>query len=432
MPRPGCALLAALSVLGSTVARAEPPAPKTLAECIALALQQQPTLKAAGATIEAGRERVWQAAAAYLPQVTASYSATRRKASSGSLIGSNAVGRSATFNFYSTGVGLSQVLFDFGQNLALIHAAQASAASLAADADTQHDTVVFNVEQGYFGLLAALRLRDVADETVRQNQKHLELAQGRFEVGLAPRIDVTTAQVQLASAELNQVTAHNNVSLARETLRNAIGLMGPLDFEIVDALEQPPLRIDDQEALGLAYDNRPELRSLRAQEEAQSQRIGALERDYLPKVTGTANYIWSGPTYPLRETWNLGASVNLSVFNGGLTTAQIGEAKATLRNLQFTEDAQRQNITLEVSQALLNVRQATEAVRVADKGLEQARENLALAEGRYATGVGTIIELTDAQTSLASAEASRVQALVNRRTAVASLERSTAYRLVTD
>jgi len=190
--------------------------------------------------------------------------------------------------------------------------------------------------------------------------------------------------------------------------------------------------VSDEEALGLAYDNRPELRSLRAQEEAQSQRIGALERDYLPKVTGTGNYIWSGPTYPLRESWNFGASVNLSIFNGGLTTAQVGEAKATLRNLQFTEDAQRQNITLEVNQALLNVSQATESVRVADKGLQQARENLALAEGRYATGVGAIIELTDAQTSLASAEANRVQALVNRRTAVASLERATSHNLITD
>ena len=83
--------------------------------------------------------------------------------------GSNFGGaRAATFDFYSTGVALSQVLFDFGQNLSLIHAAQRSAESTAADAATQHDTVVLNVEEAYFGLLASYRLRDVADETVRR------------------------------------------------------------------------------------------------------------------------------------------------------------------------------------------------------------------------------------------------------------------------
>src|SRR5439155_1111292 len=122
--------------------------------------------------------------------------------------------------------------------------------------------------------------------------------------------------------------------------------------------------------------------------------------------------------YPLSESWNFGGLVNLSVFNGGLTRAQVAEAKANLDNLRATEDATRNNVTLEVRQALLNLRQQAESIGVADKGLEQGRENLSLAEGRYKTGVGNIIELTDAQVALVSAEASRVQALVGYRTAL--------------
>src|SRR6266566_4526178 len=392
---------------------------KTLAECIEIALRQQPTLRAAAATVAAGRERVWQAAAAYLPQVSASYLASRRHASSSSLIGSGGLGKAKTFPFYTTGATLSQVLFDFGQNLELIHAAQASAEALAADEQTQHDTVVFNVQQAYFALLAAYRLRDVAEETVAQNQKHLDLAEGRHDVGLAPRIDITTAQVQLAQAELNQLTARNNVSLGRETLRNTLGLMGPLDFDIVDSLEQP-------------YANRPELRSLAAQERADIERIKAIEKDYLPKLTLNSNITWNGSSFPLQESWIFGGLVNLSVFNGGLTRAQVAEANANLDNLRATEDATRNNVTLEVRQSLLNLGQAAESIVVADKGLQQSRENLSLAEGRYKTGVGNIIELTDAQVSLVAAEASRVQALVGYRTALATLERSTAHRFGTD
>src|SRR5437016_9486974 len=423
----GLCVIALLAVPAVALAQAR----KTLEECIEIALRQQPTLRAAAATVAAGRERVWETAAAYLPQVSASYLASRRHGSPSSFTNTNA-GRGETRPLYSTAVSLSQVLFDFGQNLQLIHAAQASAEALAADADTQHDTVVFNVQQAYFALLAAYRLRDVAEETVAQNQKHLDLAQGRFDVGLPPRIDVTTAQVQLAQAELNRVTARNNVSLGRETLRNAIGLMGPLDFDIVDSLERARIEVGDEEALDQAYANRPELRSLAAQMRAEAERIKAIEKDYLPKVTGSGSYTWSGSQYPLQQSWNFGAAVNLSLFNGGLTTAQVGEAKANLDNLRATEEATRQNVTLEVRTALLNLRQQAESIVVADKGLQQARENLALAEGRYKTGVGNIIELTDAQVALVSAEASRVQALVGYRTALATLERSTAYRFMTD
>jgi len=415
-------LLLALPSLASAQER------KTLDECIDIALRQQPTLRAAAATVAAARERVWQTASAYLPQLSANYEANRRHQTGSSSTGGFGGAQSQTFPFYSTGVVLNQVLFDFGQNLQLIHAAQALVDASSADASTQHDAVVFNVQQAYFALLAAYRLRDVAEETVAQNQKHVDLAQGRHDVGLAPRFDVTNAQVQLAGAELNRVTARNNVSLGRETLRNVIGLIGPLDFDIVDVLEQPRIEVADAEALDLAYANRPELKSLAAQERAEIERIKAIEKDYLPKLTSNDNITYSGRSYPLQENWNVGAAVNVSIFNGGLTTAQVGEAKAVLENLRATEDSTRQNVTLEVQTAVLNVRQAAESIVVADKGLQQARENLALAEGRYATGVGNIIELTDAQAALATAEASRVQALVSYRTALATLERSTAHR----
>ena len=424
--------LVVLLVLVPAIARGETLPRKNLEECIALALAQQPRLAAAGATVVAARERVWQSAAAYLPQVTASYAANRRSATGSSLTGGPSLSntpRVRTFNFFSTGVALSQVLFDFGQNLALIHRAQALELAAAADADTTRDAVVFDVSQAYFGLLAAYRLRGVADETVRQNQQHLDLAQGRFDVGFAPRFDVTQAQVQLANAELSQVTARNNVILGRETLRNVIGLSGPLDFDIVDVLDAPRVTLSEEEAVERAYANRPELRSIRSEQEAAKLQVDAIRKDYLPKVAGGANYIFSGQRYPLQDTWNVGAAVNLSVFNGGLTTAQVGEARANEKVLEANAESLRQNVALEVRQAMTNLQQGKESIRVAEKGSRQARENVELAEGRYSTGAGSIIELTDAQASLASAEANLVQALANYRIAVATLERATAEKL---
>ena len=409
---------------------------KTLAECIAIALEHQPNLKAAAASLDAGHARTWETISGALPQVTASYGASRRHTSAtartGAPISGAAGNRSQTFNFYTTGVSLSQILFDFGQSLDSIRAARATERSLQADETTTRETTLFNVKQAYFNLATAKRLLDVADENVVQNQQHLDLAQGRLDVGVATRFDVTQAQVQLANAELAQVTGRNNVAVARETLRNALGLDTPLDFDIVDTLGVHNLQIDEAKALDLAYTSRPELASQRLQQESLSDQISALQKNYLPNVTGDASYTYTGSDYPLQPSWNLGASVNLSVFNGWLTTSQIGEARANLSSLKYKEQSLRQQITLQVRQAILNLAQAREAIRVSDKGLQQARENLELAEGRYRTGVGNIIELTDAQASRTTAEASYVQALYNYKTSVAALEKATAQALAAD
>lgn len=425
--RKGAWYAAAALLAATAVARADELPQKNLDECLEIALAHHPTLHAAGANVQAASQQVWQAASAYLPQITANFEGDRRSTTATVQTGADlgSVGnRTQTYNFWTTGVSFNQVLFDFGKTLALIRSAQENQRSVQADYVTQRDVVILGVKQAYYNVLAARRLLVVADETVHQTQKQLEQAQGRFDVGLAPRFDVTRAEVQVATAELNQVTARNNLEVAKVTLRNAMGLVGPSDFEVVDNLDDRRVQIDEKAALDIAYLNRPELQSLDAQRAAQQEQIESLQRDYLPSIGSGGAYYWSGTQYPLQENWNVGANLVVSLFNGGLTTAQIGQAKANLMNLEWVEESTRQNIALAVRQALLDVRQASESIRVSEKGLQSARESLRLAEGRYNTGAGNIIELTDAQTSLTSAEANVVQSLANYQISIASLERA--------
>jgi outer membrane protein len=185
-----------------------------------------------------------------------------------------------------------------------------------------------------------------------------------------------------------------------------------------------PIAVDETKVVDAAYANRPELQSLVEQQVALEEEIKRLKRDYLPSINGGGSYTWTGTDYPLQENWNIGASLNLSLFSGGLTTAQVGEAEANLAALQYDAESLRQNVALEVRRAVLDLRRAAASIGVAEKGVQEARESLELAQGRYRTGVGNIIELTDAQTALTSAEASHVQALYGYRTALAALERA--------
>ncbi len=406
----------------------------TLQEAVATALAQHPTLRVGQATVEAAQQRVRQQVAGYLPRGAYTYNYTRKQQAVIAAVGGVQAGQqpratSQLFNFNSTNFNMSQLLFDFGRTLDSIRSAVATVDASTADLETTRQTVIFNTKQAYYSVLASQRLLQVADETVRQNQKHLEEAQARFDVGLAPRFDVTQALVQLSTAQLNQVTARNNVALARETLRTAMGVTGPFLVTLVDTLERGALTVNDESLVAQAYASRPELQSIQAQQRAQADQVSALQKQYLPAVSGNAQYNWTGREYPLQQGWLWGVTLTFPLFDDILTSAQVGEAQANLRGLQAQEEDLRQQITLEVRQSFLNLRQAEESIQVSEQTVVQARENLDIAEGRYAAGVGNIIELTDAQVSLTSAQANNIQALTTYKTAVAQLEKAINQRL---
>jgi len=426
MNRAIAALCASLSLLAAATVGAQAPPQKTLAECLQIAIERHPDVQSAQAAADIAHAQTWEAISTALPQVNASYTAQRRHTSAGASTGTTLGGQSQTFNFFSTGFTFSQILFDFGQSLFAIRSAQESERSSRADIGTARETVLFNVKQAYYNLLQARRLLVVADENVDNDQKHLDLAKGRFDVGMATRFDITQAEVQLVNAQLQQLTARNNVALARETFRNALGIDGAFDFDIVDTLDVHDVQIDEDKAVDIAYDHRPELLSLRLQQLSANDRVNALRMSYLPTINGNANYNYSGTTYPLDNTWTFGATASVSILNGGLTTAEIGAAKATLAQLKSQERSLQHQVRLQVRQAVLNLAQATEAIAVSRKGVESGRENLAIAEGQYAAGVGNIIALSDAQAALTTAQGSHVQSLAGYHNALAALEQATA------
>jgi outer membrane protein len=405
--------------------------PLTLQAAVDTALHNHPTIRMGQATVEAAQQRVRQQIAGYLPTGGYTYTYTRQARPLTSAVGGVDIGgtqqrRTVTqfFNFNSTNFQINQLFFDFGKNLKEIQAAVAATEASTADLETTKQDVIFNTKQAYYSVLSSQQLLGVAEETVQQNQKHLEEAQARFEVGVAPRFDVTRAQVQLSNAELARVEARNNVALGFETLRRAMGQNEPLHVRLIEQLEHPPVSFSDEVVMQEAYARRPELESIKAQQRASSEQISALKKQFLPSVSGTAQYNWTGREYPLQEGWLWGVTLTMPLFDSILTTAQLGEAQAIRRNLQAQEENIHQQVTLEVNQGLLNLRRAEESIRVNEQTVIQARESLELAEGRYSAGVGNIIEVTDAQLAFTLAQANNIKALYDYKTALAELEKA--------
>jgi outer membrane protein len=165
--------------------------------------------------------------------------------------------------------------------------------------------------------------------------------------------------------------------------------------------------------------------SLEGQARAQQATIGSVRGGYLPSLGVSTAIDDAGPA--LGNTvlnWNATATLTWNLFQGGLTRAQDREAQANLTGLEAQVAAIRQQVRLDVDQARLAVRADKAALAAAGEALVNARERLRLAEGRYQIGVGSAIELGDAQVALTSAAAQRVQADYNLSSARAQLLRA--------
>lgn len=404
----------------------------SLKQCIAIALKQQPQIKASLSLTEANKEVLTQVRSAWYPWLTAQGGYTRETnnyvfpPALSKLFPSRAIGpeSNTSYDYYTAYVGFNWLLTNFGQRLYAIKAQQEVIKSSQYNEQITRADVVFNVTQGYYGLLAAQHLSDVAAKVLEESRKHLEQAKGFFEVGRVSRIDVSTAETNYANAMVSMITAKNNVELAMVNLLNAMGLKDTDTINIVDTMTQTTVEVDTQSAIQKAMDNRPELKSLHATIESIRASEKSTIASNMPSIIGAGGYSWAGYRTPLTWNWSIGVGVQVPIFSGFNTYGKYEELKARQHNLEAQMDLLKQGIVLQVKQAVLNLQKVKDVIVAAKKSMDSAKLNLELAEERYTTGAGSIIELTDAETMFASASAVYIQSIYQYNIALAQLERA--------
>jgi outer membrane protein len=399
----------------------------TLNKAMELALAHHPSLRVASGTQAINEALVGQAQSGFFPQVQGSLARTLRTTNSTSTFQGSGVPRSTngiTTGFNHGSVTLNQLLYDFGKTKSQVDTAQFNLQAANSDAETAYQTVIVNVQQAYFGLQQAQRLVTVNEEAITQFQKQLDLAKGRFKAGVAPKIDVTTAEVDFSNAQLDLITAKNNALVARVTLNNAMGIPTTSPYRVQDPSRVPAYQVSLDEAVARAMQLRPEIISQQAQERAAEAAIKAAQGNFFPTVTSTATYSYSGIEFPLVYNWSVAGTVNIPIFSGFLTKQQVAQARANLLTTKANGDVLRQTILLEVSQALLNLEAAQQRVRVTEVTVEQAKERMALVEGRYKAGLSNAVEVTVAEVALVNAQANEVVAMSSYQAAKAQLDRA--------
>lgn len=419
-----------LSACG-TAAYADGDQALSLRQCIEIALKRQPAVREGTTQTEINKGILTQARSAWYPWISAQGGYTRETnnyvfppAFSAFLPGVSIRESNTSYDYYTASVGFNWLLTNFGQRLYAIQAQRQMVQSSRYNEQTTKAAVIFGVTQSYYGLLAAMHLSDVAAEVLSESTKHLEQARGFFSVGRVSRIDVARAETDHANAQLNRITADNNVELATVNLLNTMGVNDTDTVTIIDTVSPTTRDIDTAGAIQTAMNNRPELKTLSAVEESfESSRKAALASN-LPSIIGTGGYSWAGYHTPLTWNWAVGIGVQFPLFSGFMTYGKYAELKARQHNTEAQIDEMKQTIVFQVKQAALNLHQAKNGITAAQKAVDSARLNLELAEGRYATGAGSIIELTDAEALFASTSAGYIQTVYQYDIALAQLKRA--------
>jgi len=398
----------------------------TLNQCIETALKNNPTIRASIFGVDVNRSRVGEARSGYYPQLSASAAYTRINPV---LSPTNSLGSSGAYDQYTSGVALNQNILDFGKTSRQVDISKYNLESSRLDLNATQDDVILSVKQAYYGVLQTRRNRDVAADVLKQFQLHLDQAKGFYDVGTKARIDVIKAEVDHSNAKLRLINAENALKIAWVTLSNVMGTPDAPEYAIEDNLSFQQYVITLEETKARAYENRSDLKSIISKRQAAETNIGLARSGYYPVLSGFANYNWAGETTStLDHSWNAGVLLTVPLFSGFLTIHQAAEAKSNLYILKANEESLRQQIQLDVRQAYLNLLAAEAGIATAELAAAQAKENLDLANGRYAAGVGSPIEVSDAFATYVTAQANHTGALSNYKIAQANIEKAIGVR----
>ena len=404
----------AQDVPDKAAARPRPPELRlSMQDAMQAAVDNNPTVQMFKERVTQAEEQAFAQRGALLPNLSARVSGARRRFFLGAFGGLGA-GVSDPINFYESRLALTQNIF----SMSLIQkwrAARTNIEVAGLDSETQKMDTMAMVALAYLDTLRVQKSVKARLADVKLNNELLRLAMERKSVGMATRLDVTRAKVQLENEKQRLLVARNDFGSAKLNLSRGIGLSFDVKLILTDDLKLiavTPQTVD--QALQVARERRVELKAQKKRERLAELSLSSVVMERVPSLTGSGDVgmIGNQPGNAL-TTDNVQVLLSIPLFDGGQREGRISEQRSVLRLESIrTRDVERQ-VGLEVRDALLTMESTQQQVAVAKEGLRLAFQELLLARRRFAVGLATNIEVTDAQTRVAQARDNLIEALFN-------------------
>jgi outer membrane protein len=376
----------------------------TLTDAEQTAIRNNPRIGSADLVAKAADQQITEARAASRPTLNGYLTGTGAEV--GTAIAAGALTTSSISNRAASGLALSQMVTDFGRTSNLTQTAKLRAAAQGKNAVTTRAQVLLEVRQAYFQALGADSVLKVAQAAVNARQLTLRQIRALAQAQINSTLDVSFAEVAVSEVELALYQAENDAHEARARLSAAMGYSDEQTFILLDQGSATPIDSDSAPFIATALQERPELQSLRLSRDA-SQRFAEAERRLrYPSITAVAaTGVVPVRDHTLHDNYAAaGVNLTLPFLNGGLYSARYAEAE--LRSQAADKDIQDLSVQIsrDVRIAWLETNNAFRRLALTDRLQAQANEALRLAQARYDAGLGSIVELTQAQLTQTSAQ----------------------------
>ena len=376
----------------------------TLEEARELALRNHPTLASLDASAQAAAETSKQIRSSLAPQLSGGFSASI--ADDNSRLAIAGIVSSLLVSRVGAGVQLSQVLSDFGRTRLLSEAALTGATAQQEGIKSARLQILAAVDRAYYSLLRARELTRVAEQTVKARQLIVDQISTLAQSQLRSTLDVSFAKVNLSDAQILLSRAQNEIDSSVADLTAAMGMRERQNISIDDRPLNDQLPLDADALVVKALAERPELAESGLKLKAAGQTLAAEKALNRPTISvlGVVGVLpWAHGNYPTHYG-AAGVNVAIPIFNGHLFDSRKREATLRMLAIEKVREDQRNRIARDVRTYYLNARNAYERLRLTAELLAQARLSLDLAQSRYELGLGSIVELSQAQLSQTAAE----------------------------
>jgi outer membrane protein len=426
----------AVTAMGRQIPGAQSTAPQStsgvstalsLKDAQALALKNNPQISVARLTALASLQVTRQVRSSLWP--TASVDLTAVDANPGTRITAGALNNPVIYQRAAAGAVVSQLLTDFGRTTNLV-----SSANLAAKAENQNalatkEQILLAVDQAFYNALQSQAVLTVAQQTVKERQTVADQVGALFKSKLKSELDFSFASVNLAQAKLLLLDAQNNQNATLAALSAVLGFSNLQNFQLAEDSSPstpPPGNVDD--LIHTAFSMRPEIMALEFQSES-ARKFQTAERDLMFPDIRALGVVGDTPVRnPIISNWYgaVGVNVDIPVFNGFLYPARAKEAALRSQAAQERLRDLRNRISRDVRTAWLNATTAFDRLAVTQQLLDQANLALNLAQSRYNLGLGSIVELSQAQLQQTQAEITNAEAGYDYRLSLAVLQYQTS------
>jgi outer membrane protein len=403
----------------------------TRAQAEQLALKNNPKISAARLLALAQHQVSRESRAAELPNFSGAITAV--DANEGSRIAAGGLNAPRLLERAGAGVSMNQLLTDFGRTVNLVSYSKLLEKAQNANALATLEDIVLATDQAFYNALQAQALLKVAQQTVTTRQSVENQINTLAQNKLKSNLDLSFAQVNLSQAKLLQLDAQNNVESTIAALTAVLGLDKRVQLELGDEDSQPPSPPLDVDALiNTALGQRPDLQALNYDQQAAEKFRRAQHDQLFPTISalGTAGVIpvrpdcFGGcfPNYFVSSWYGaVGVNLNVPIFNGFLYTAESTEAKYRAQAAAENTRDLRDQVVRDVRTAWLTANTAFQRVTVSAELAKHADLSLSLAQQRYQLGLGSIVELSQAQLQQTDAAIGYVNAQYQYRLALSTL-----------